>query len=129
MAQKKVKQFGNFVVTHDEKGGFVAIKAVVGFWQLRFRNDHLMFGTLLRFCKDNSMDRYFEHLFSIWYMMTQGLPDGKCLEDIANACEGWYKRLNNDSLSIGEEDDEEVLNEVVLGEQIKEELLKENGSD
>lgn len=122
MAQRLKKRFGNFVLVHDEKNGFVAVKAVVGFWQIRYRNDHPMFGVLLKFGSEKEMEPYFEHLFSLWYMMTQGLPDGKCLDDIVTACDGWYKRMN-EGLDIGGADDEKVLNEVAAGEFIHGELL------
>lgn len=128
MAQKLKKQFGNFVFVHDEKSGFVAVKAVVGFWQIRYRNDHPMFGVLLRFFDDKEMEPYFEHLFSLWYMMTQGLPDGKCLEDIVTACDEWYKRMNEGLVidPVDKEEDDKILNDVAsidsIGELLKEEM-------
>lgn len=120
---REKKRYGNFVVAHDEKKGFVSVRSAVGNWQLRFRNDHAMYGALLKFSGDSSLDKYFEHLFSLWYVFTQGLPDGKCLEDVLKGCEGWFERLKAaDNINPLNEDDAEVLKEVVTAEEIKEEI-------
>lgn len=120
---KEKKRYGNFIVAHDEKKGFVSVRSASGHWQLRFRNDHVMFGMLLNYYSDKSLDKYFEHLFSLWYVFTQGLPDGKCLEDVLKGCEGWFERLKAaDNINPLNEDDAEVLKEVVTAEEIKEEI-------
>lgn len=129
MAQKIRKRFGNFVLTHDEKSGFVAVKAASGFWQVRFRNDHPMFGVLLRYCDDNEMGKYFEHLFGLWYIITQGLADLPCMTEITDACGKWLERLGNiDKLSpVSKEEDDEILNETVVGDEMRDKLLEEDG--
>lgn len=125
---REKKRYGNFVVAHDEKKGFVSVRSAVGHWQLRFRNDHAMYGALLKFSGDSSLDRYFEHLFGLWYLFTQGLPDGQCLEDMLKAAESWYARLEKaDKVNPMNEDDAEVLKEVVTAEEIKEEMKDGTG--
>lgn len=125
---REKKRYGNFVVAHDEKKGFVSVRSAVGHWQLKFRNDHAMYGALLKFSGDSSLDRYFEHLFGIWYLFTQGLPDGQCLEDMLKAAESWYARLQKaDKVNPMNEDDAEVLKEVVTAEEIKEEMKDGTG--
>lgn len=120
---REKKRYGNFIVAHDEKKGFVSVRSAVGHWQLRFRNDHAMYGALLKFSGDSSLDRYFEHLFGLWYLFTQGLPDGQCLEDLLKAAESWYARLEKaDKVNPMNEDEAEVLKEVVTAEEIKEEM-------
>lgn len=125
---REKKRYGNFVVAHDEKKGFVSVRSAVGHWQLRFRNDHAMYGALLKFSGDSSLDKYFEHLFSLWYVFTQGMPDGQCLEDLLKAAESWYARLQKaDKVNPMNEDDAEVLKEVVTAEEIKEEMKDGTG--
>lgn len=120
---REKKRYGNFIVAHDEKKGFVSVRSAIGHWQLRFRNDHAMFGALLHFSGDKSLDEYFEHLFGIWYVLTQGLPDGQCVEDLLKAAEAWYGRLEKaDKVNPMNEDEAEVLKEVVTAEEIKEEM-------
>jgi len=120
---KEKKRYGNFIVAHDEKKGFVSVRSASGHWQLRFRNDHVMFGMLLNYSSDKSLDRYFEHLFIMWYVVTQGLPDGQCLEDMLKASESWFERVRAaDKLNPAGEDEAEVLKEVAAAEEIKEEL-------
>lgn len=120
---REKKRYGNFIVAHDEKKGFVSVRSAVGHWQLVFRNDHAMFGMLLKFISDRSLDRYFEHLFTMWYVVTQGLPDGQCLEDMLKASEAWFERVRAaDKLNPAGEDEAEVLKEVAAAEEIKEEL-------
>ena len=125
---REKKRYGNFVVAHDEKKGFVSVRSAVGHWQLKFRNDHAMYGALLKFSGDSSLDRYFEHLFGLWYLFTQGLPDGQCLEDLLKAAESWYARLEKaDKVNPMNEDEAEVLKEVVTAEEIKEEMKDGTG--
>jgi len=120
---KEKKRYGNFIVAHDEKKGFVSVRSAAGHWQLVFRNDHAMFGMLLKFISDRSLDRYFEHLFIMWYVVTQGLPDGQCLEDMLKASESWFERVRAaDKLNPAGEDEADVLKEVAAAEEIKEEL-------
>lgn len=127
MAEKIKKQYGNFVLTHDEKKGYVTVKAVSGYWQLKFRNDHAMFGALLRFADDKEMDRYFEHLFGLWHIFCHGLPDGKCLDDVVKAFEGWFERLREAERvkEVTKEEEEKIISEVATGEEMREEALKE----
>ena len=128
MAKKKINSFGNFVLMHDVKKGVLSVTAVSGFWSLSFRNDHFMYGALLKYGMDNSMKPYFEHLFSLWYMLTQGLPDGKCLEDLVTACEAWFSRLSegDKKQEIDKDADDAIVREVAKGDEMKEEAM-DNG--
>lgn len=125
---REKKRYGNFVVAHDEKKGFVSVRSAVGNWQLRFRNDHAMYGALLKFSGDSSLDKYFDNLFTLWYVFTNGLPDGKCVEDLLKAAEEWYGRLQKaDKVNPMKEDEAQVLKEVATAEEIQEEMQDGTG--
>lgn len=128
MAKKKINSFGNFVLMHDVKKGVLSINAVSGFWSLSFRNDHIMYGILLKYGMEKSMEPYFEHLFSLWYMLSQGLPDGKCLEDLVTACDAWYRRLSaaDKASEIDKEADDAIVREIAKSDEIGEEAM-DNG--
>lgn len=130
MAQKIKKRFGNFVFTHDEKQGFVSVRAASGFWSIRFRNDHPMFGALLRLTEDKDADRYFEHLFTMWYVLSQGLPDGECLDEVVKSCQSWYERMKNAEKvkEVSKEEDDEIVKEVATAEEMREEILSDGGN-
>lgn len=129
MAQKKIRQYGNFVLCHDSKAGFVSVRAVSGFWQIRYRNDHPMFGALLRFSSDRTMDVYLEHFFNLVYVLTQGFPDGECLEGVLDAVGSWYSRLSVPEKEVSVEEDDRILGEVVMSEQMREEIIKDGEGD
>lgn len=126
MAMKKINRYGNFILSHDAKKGVVRLSAVSGFWSLAFRNDHIMYGTLLKYGLEKDMEPYFEHLFSMWYILTQGLPDGKCLEELVSACDAWWQRLSSASVapSVTKEEDDDIVRAVSRGDEIGEEIIK-----
>ena len=72
MSEKKVlARVGNFQVTGEFGDGhdWISVKAVSGFWTLRFRDDNRMFAFLTQLCSDRDLRPYLECWINANYVM------------------------------------------------------------
>ena len=138
-------QVGNFLLGLEKNstGRFLVCKGVAGNWSVRWREDSLMFATVLNAMKvavENSGVREYLHtLVSMMFMATGYMHDLVALSTKHQMpfCEGVAKLLkeqNDFELSLSAkptaEQDENALQEVVELRQVEEELERldeENG--
>lgn len=74
MSRKKKEwlQIGNFLLGHEKnsKGDFVVCKAVSGIWSVRWRNDTLMYGSMLGLMSEKNAHEYLHALLTLMYVAT-----------------------------------------------------------
>jgi len=72
MGSKKSKwlQVGNFLLGTEKnsKGDFVVCKAVSGIWSIRWRNDTLMYGSMLGLMREKNAHEYLHTLLTLMYV-------------------------------------------------------------
>ena len=140
MSKKNEKwlQVGNFLlgVERNRYGGYVVCKAVGGGWSVRWREDTLMFATLLNAMKvsvgNDGVREYLHTLVSMMFMATSYMHDLVALSTKQQMplCEGFARLLNEQtdyevSLQgddVSAEADEAALAEVVRMREVEEEL-------
>lgn len=117
-----VARVGNFVIVKESGNGmdWVSVKATSGFWTVRYREDSLMYGSLLMMAKDEVLRPYLENLVTSLYVMAQAVPDLEFYGDFLNAYQALQERRENAPAT--EEEDKAALEEVRVMEEMKEEL-------
>ena len=132
MSEKKEKnviaRVGNFVIVKKSGNGmdWVSVKAVSGFWTVRYREDNKMYGTFLMLAKHEDFRPYLENWITSLYVMANAFPDLDFYEDFMNA----YKAMNDRMQEkYTDEEDIKALEEVRTMEEMKEEIEKEGGEE
>lgn len=132
MSEKKEKnviaRVGNFVIVKKSGNGmdWVSVKAVSGFWTVRYREDNKMYGYLLMLAKHEDFRPYLENWITSLYVMANAVPDLGFYEDFMNA----YKAMNDRMQEkYTDEEDMKALEEVRTMEEMKEEIEKEGGEE
>lgn len=132
MSEKKEKnviaRVGNFVIVKKSGNGmdWVSVKAVSGFWTVRYREDNKMYGYLLMLAKHEDFRPYLENWITSLYVMANAVPDLDFYEDFMNA----YKAMNDRMQEkYTDEEDMKALEEVRTMEEMKEEIEKEGGEE
>ena len=126
MSEKKgknvVARVGNFVIVKESGNGmdWVSVKATSGFWTVRYREDSLMYGSLLMMAKDEVLRPYLENWVTSLYVMAQSVPDLEFYGDFLNAYQALQERRENAPAT--EEEDKAALEDVRVMEEMKEEL-------
>ena len=123
-----VARVGNFVIVKEVGNGmdWVSVKAVSGFWTVRYREDNKMYGYLLMLAKHEDFRPYLENWITSLYVMANAVPDLDFYEDFMNA----YKAMNDRMQEkYTDEEDMKALEEVRTMEEMKEEIEKEGGEE
>ena len=123
-----VARVGNFVITKESGNGmdWLSVKAVSGFWTVRYREDNKMYGSLLMMAKHEDFRPYLENWITSLYVMANAVPDLDFYEDFMNA----YKAMNDRMQEkYTDEEDMKALEEVRTMEEMKEEIEKEGGEE
>lgn len=116
---------GNFVITHESGNGmdWVSVKAVSGFWTVRYREDNRMYGMLVMMSKNKALEKYLENWVTTLYVMAQATPDLKFYEEFMHAYKGLLERAKLPEPS--DEEDKAALEELRVMEEMKEEVKDE----
>lgn len=122
--KKIIARVGNFIVTKENGNGmdWVSIKAVSGFWTLRFREDNQMYHTVVMLCENDNLHAYLEGWINSVYVLGNTTPDLEFFEAFYNAFDSMNNRKKNKP--VPEEEDKEILKEMKALEEMKEELKK-----
>lgn len=120
-----IARVGNFVITKESGNGmdWVSVKAVSGFWTVRYREDSRMYGMLVMMSKNKALEKYLENWVTALYTMAQSTPDLKFYEEFMHAYQGLTERAKLPEAT--EEEDKEALEEVKMEQEMKEETPKE----
>ena len=75
--KKTIARVGNFIVTKENGNGmdWVSIKAVSGFWTMRFRQDNMMFRMVNEMAGDENLHAYLESWVKMCYLMSNCMPE------------------------------------------------------
>ncbi|MDH6311131.1 hypothetical protein M2451_004000 [Dysgonomonas sp. PFB1-18] len=119
-------QIGNYLVSF-EKGRFRSVKiaAVSGNWNIRYREDNPLFTFIYDLIKTEEGRNYLHVSIAAYYMVTNGVPDSEFFEDIYNARQRSFDRINKANGIVSEEEDDKILNE----EKEKYKTLNNNTND
>lgn len=122
--KKIIARVGNFIVTRENGNGmdWVSIKAVSGFWTLRFREDNQMYHTVVMLCENDNLHAYLEGWINSVYVLGNTTPDLEFFEAFYNAFDSMNNRKKNKP--VPEEEDKEILKEMKALEEMKEEFKK-----
>lgn len=120
-----IARVGNFVIVKESGNGmdWVSVKAVSGFWAVRYREDSRMYGMLVMMSKNKALQPYLENWVTSLYLMAQSTPDLKFYEEFMRAYQGMTERAKLPDAT--EEEDKAALEEVRVMEEMKEELKDE----
>ena len=130
MSEKKEKnvvaRVGNFVIVKESGNGmdWVSVKAVSGFWTVRYREDNKMYGSLLMMAKHEDFRPYLENWITSLYVMANAVPDLDFYEDFLNAYQAMNDRIQNRHT---DEEDRKALSEARVMDEMQEEIEKEEG--
>lgn len=126
--EEVVARAGNFLVVRQtgNEHDWVCVKAVSGFWSVRYRDDNPMFAYVAVMCS-KKLAPYLEAWIKMCYVMSNSAPDVPFMTDFFNAWDAYCKRRQADSPKHTEEEDAKTLEEIKAMTEIKEELDNGNG--
>lgn len=138
--ENKWLQIGNYLLGVDTNahGSYVVLKSVAQNWSVRWREDTMMFATMLNIMKqaaeNENVKEYLHSLITVMFIATSYMHDLVALSTKQQMpfCEGVAKLLkeqNDYEQSLAEKkptkkEDEEALKEVVEMREVEEELEK-----
>ena len=133
--EKKKWQIGNFLLCVDSNsdGSFVVLKSLEKNWSVRWRDDTLMFGTMLSLAKNEDAQEYLHSLITLMYIATGYPHDLVALSTkqelpLMNGFAKLFAAQNDYEVSLAKKptkkENEEALKDVALQEEIKEQLEK-----
>jgi hypothetical protein len=129
MSEKKVlARVGNFQVTGEFGDGhdWISVKAVSGFWTLRFRDDNRMFAFLTQLCSDRDLRPYLECWINANYVMTTSTPDLEYYDVFFEAYSAFQERERiRIQRETPEESEDEILREMKTMQEMTDEIKKE----
>lgn len=131
MSNKKTPlQFGNFTVTRDSGGehDWITIKAVSGFWSLRFRDDNEMFECIRLLANNKDYSEYMDSWIKLCYLMSNCTPDAEFMKDFFESYTKMNERLLSRQKDISEEENQKILQEEKLKYDLRD-GLKEEGNE
>lgn len=127
MSKKAPLQFGNFTVTRDSgnEHDWISIKAVSGFWTIRFRDDNEMFERIRLLANNKDFSEYMETWIKVNFLMSNCTPDAEFMKDFFKAYTNMNERLLSRQKKISEEEDNAILEQEKTTHELKEESSKQ----
>ena len=106
-------QVGNFIVTRDNgsEHDWISIKAVSGFWSMRFRDDNGMFSRIRELANNKELREYLETWIKVCFLISNATPDVKFMEEFFKSYSDLTERLRSLQQSVSPEDDAKILEE------------------
>ena len=122
--KKIIARVGNFIITRENGNDmdWASIKAVSGFWTLRFREDNQMYHTVVMLCENDNLHAYLEGWINSVYVLGNTTPDLEFFEAFYNAFDSMNNRKKNKP--VPGEEDKEILKEMQALEEMKEDIKK-----
>ncbi|MCM1219941.1 MAG: hypothetical protein NC548_36170 [Lachnospiraceae bacterium] len=124
---KKLKnvilQVGNFVITKDSgEHDWVCIKATSGFWTLRYRDDHAMYGRILEMVRNKEAHDLLRYFINMCFMMASTLPDGPFVKGFFDAYQDYVNRMVERKGIPTEKEEDEAIEEMKTLHELQSEL-------
>ena len=115
-------QVGNFIVTRDNgsEHDWISIKAVSGFWSMRFRDDNEMFERIRLLANNKDFSEYMETWIKVNFLMANCTPDAEFMKDFFEAYTKMNERLLSRRKQISEEEDKAILEQEKATYELKE---------
>lgn len=127
MSKRTPLQFGNFTVTKENSNehDWISIKAVSGFWTMRFRDDNEMFEKIRLLANKKDFHDYIETWIKVCYLISNSTPDIKFMEDFFEGYSQMNDRLLSRQKEISEEEDQKILEQEKTAYELKEKAKKQ----
>lgn len=119
--KKEIARIGNFSLTKEEGNGheWISIKAISGFWTLRFRDDNSMFHFIIDMVEDKSFHDYLEAYIKMCYVICNTTPDLDFMGEFFKSYSDYQERVNAKVEKISDEEDAEILEEERVYHEMK----------
>lgn len=130
MSKKTPLQFGNFTVTKENSNehDWISIKAISGFWTMRFRDDNEMFEKIRLLANKKDFHDYIETWIKVCYLISNSTPDIKFMEDFFEAYTKMNERLLSGQEQISEEEDLKILEQEKLKYELRDKTVENPNS-
>lgn len=124
-------QVGNFIVTRDNgsEHDWISIKAVSGFWSMRFRDDNGMFSRIRELTNNEELREYLETWIKVCFLISNATPDVKFMEEFFKSYSDLTERLRGLQQPVSPEDDAKILEEERNMNSIKEGIKEEHKNE
>lgn len=128
MSKKAPLQFGNFTVTRDNgnEHDWICVKAISGFWTMRFRDDNEMFERIRLLANNKDFGEYMETWIKVNFLMANCTPDAEFMKDFFEAYTKMNERLLSRRKQISEEEDKAILEQEKAAYELKEQAKQQN---
>lgn len=128
MSKKVSLQFGNFTITRDNSSehDWISIKAISGFWTMRFRDDNEMFERIRLLANNKDFSEYMETWIKVNFLMANCTPDAEFMKDFFEAYTKMNERLLSRRKQISEEEDKAILEQEKATYELKEQAKQQN---
>lgn len=128
MSKKVPLQFGNFTITRDNSSehDWISIKAISGFWTMRFRDDNEMFERIRLLANNKDFSEYMETWIKVNFLMANCTPDAEFMKDFFEAYTKMNERLLSRRKEISEEEDQAILAQEKATYELKEQAKLQN---
>lgn len=126
MKKKLLVELDQFIVSKEgsNEHDWISIKAVSGFWTMRFRDDNMMYHSIVGMAEDDSLHDYLEAFIRMCYVMSNTLLDLDFIGDFFKIYSELQDRMLAKSPSISDEEDARILEEERKFYELKEEKGK-----
>ena len=126
MSKKVPLQFGNFTITRDNSNehDWISIKAISGFWTMRFRDDNEMFERIRLLANNKDFSEYMETWIKVNFLMANCTPDAEFMKDFFEAYTKMNERLLSRRKETSEEEDQAILAQEKTAYELKEQAKK-----
>lgn len=127
MSKKVPLQFGNFTITRDNSSehDWISIKAISGFWTMRFRDDNEMFERIRLLANNKDFNEYMETWIKVNFLMANCTPDAEFMKDFFEAYTKMNERLLSRRKEISEEEDQAILAQEKAAYELKEQAKQQ----
>lgn len=127
MSKKVPLQFGNFTITRDNSSehDWISIKAISGFWTMRFRDDNEMFERIRLLANNKDFSEYMETWIKVNFLMANCTPDAEFMKDFFEAYTKMNERLLSRRKEISEEEDQAILAQEKAAYELKEQAKQQ----
>lgn len=117
-------QVGNFIVAKEQgnEHDWISIKAISGFWTLRFRDDNGMFARIRSLANDKQFHAYLETYIKVVYLISNTTPDVDFFKEFFHSYDELSERLRNFQKQPTPEEEAKVLEEEKVVAEMKESL-------
>ncbi len=131
--KKNILQLGNFAISKDCGGGhdWLCVKAVNGFWTLRFRDDNLMYARLKMLIEEKTLHEYLSTYITTVYLISNTTPDIDYFNDFFKSYSAMAERNKKLAKQATQEEDEKIINDMQTIQEIKENIatIEKSSSD